>query len=50
MENLVVILQVHLPRTDDRREIRVQGEGIERSRAQPVLPGVGAGGGKGCYW
>lgn len=45
-----IYLQVYLPWADDRREVCVQGEGSERSRPQPVLPGVGACGGEGCYW
>lgn len=35
-----VHLQVHLPRSHNGGEIRVQGEGSECSRDQPVLPGV----------
>lgn len=44
-----IFLQVRLPRSNNRREVCVQGEGGERCRTQPVLPGVWACGGESCY-
>jgi len=43
-------LQVRVPWAGDRGDLRVQGPSGERRRHQPVLTGVRACSGQGCYW